>query len=299
MILARVFGAAVDREEVADSRIDEALHGLWARGRARWPRLDLSQSAWARHLGERVQPRQGADVLSSLLSLHAEDFYLACGCALEVTEAMVAFDQAYLSQLPVLLSQLRLSSSSVEEVGQVLRERLLVGHGGTPPKIAAYAGEGPLLAWLRTVAIRTALNLLDSRDYQVARDGQAADELPAGPTPEEELIGRQQREELFGILQQAFRVLPPLQRRALRLHFAEALTGDEIAARLGVHRATVVRWLSTARRALLQETERLFRTRLDLSAGEVESLVAETRSQLDVSLSVLLRTVPLEGRSHE
>lgn len=297
--LSREFCTALGRDEVPDARVDAALQELWEKGRARWPGIELDQTSWARHLGHGVQRRfdEYPDALSTLRGLHAEDFYLACACMLALPEAIAAFDRSHLSQLPVLLSHLRPAPSFVDEVGQVLRERLLVGHDGSPPKIAAYAGDGPLLAWVRTAAVRTALNLMESRDFQVARDGATAEDLASRDNPEAQLIGRQQQAELLGILRQAFCELPPLQRRALRLHFAETLTGDEIAARLGVHRATVVRWLATARQSLLKETERLFRLRLDLSAHEVQSVVVDTQDRLAVSLSMLLRTVPVDGPS--
>jgi RNA polymerase sigma-70 factor (ECF subfamily) len=72
------------------------------------------------------------------------------------------------------------------------------------------------------------------------------------------------------------------------LHFVDGLTGDEIAERLGISRATVVRWLSTARTFLLRETKRLLTDRLRLSPAEAESFIATARSRLDLSLSVLL-----------
>lgn len=295
--LAHEFYTALGQSDALDPDVGIALHALWQMGRTRWPTVELDAGLWAQHLAESVRRAEGTELSSVLSGVHAEDFYLACACGLGREEAIAAFDKTYLSQLPVLLSHMRLSSSFVDEVRQVLRERLFVGSDGSSPKIAAYAAEGPLLPWVRTVAIRTALNLIDSREHQIARDSSPADRLVARDNPEDELIGKQQRTELFDILRQAFCGLPPLQRRALRLHFAEALTGDEIALRLGVHRATVVRWLSAARQSLLKETERLFRLRLDCTASEVQTLVRETHSQLDVSLSVLLRTVPVDGPS--
>jgi RNA polymerase sigma-70 factor (ECF subfamily) len=72
------------------------------------------------------------------------------------------------------------------------------------------------------------------------------------------------------------------------MHFADGLTGDEIGERLGISRATVVRWLSTARAFLLRETRRLLVDRLRLSGAEADSFIATARSRMDLSLSVLL-----------
>jgi len=90
------------------------------------------------------------------------------------------------------------------------------------------------------------------------------------------------------VLEEAVSALPAQQRTALRLHFVEGLTGDEIGERLGISRATVVRWLSTAKTFLLRETKRLVQSRLRLSPTEAESFIAGARSRLDLSLSVLL-----------
>lgn len=269
----------------------ELLRGLWERGREAWPAFEILPLTWGRHL-VRALPASGPPTTAELPSLHPEDFYLACGCALAIPQALVAFDRLYLTQLPVLLGQMRLSTAFVDEVGQVLREKLLVGVGERPARIHLYAGQGSLLGWLRVVAIRTALNLGDSQDEKNIRDNGAAEALFATLDPERALIIEQQRRELLGILRDAIRTLPAQQRKALRMQMCDGLTGDEIAIRLSVARSTVVRWLSAARVAILKETERLFRHRLDLSSAELENMVAETRSQLDLRLSILFKSAP-------
>src|SRR5262249_25445762 len=90
------------------------------------------------------------------------------------------------------------------------------------------------------------------------------------------------------VLEEAVSALPAPQKSALRMHFAEGLTGDEIGERLGISRATVVRWLATARSFLLRETRRLLSERLRLWAAEAASFTAPARSRRDLSLSVLL-----------
>jgi RNA polymerase sigma-70 factor (ECF subfamily) len=102
------------------------------------------------------------------------------------------------------------------------------------------------------------------------------------------VLGADQRALFREVLEQAVSALPAEQRTALRMHFVEGLTGDEIGERLGISRATVVRWLSTAKSFLLRETKRLVVGRLRLSPAEAESFIAGARSRLDLSLSVLL-----------
>jgi RNA polymerase sigma-70 factor (ECF subfamily) len=239
-----------------------------------------------------VVKTNGPPTVDDVSRLHAEDFYLACGCALGEPQALAAFDRSYLSQLPVLLGHMRLSNAVIGEVGQVLREKLLVGTGDRPARIRLYSGQGSLLGWLRVVATRAALNLGDAQDEKNVGDSGAVDALMTSQTPERALIMQQQRHDLLAILRDAIRTLPTEQRQALRMQMCDGLTGDDIAARLSVTRSTVVRWLSAAREATLKETERLFRQRLDLSGVEVEQVVAETRSHLDLRLSQLFRSAP-------
>jgi hypothetical protein len=49
-------------------------------------------------------------------------------------------------------------ADAAAEVCQVLREKLLTSASGQPPRLAGYLGQGPLAAWLRAAAVRTALN---------------------------------------------------------------------------------------------------------------------------------------------
>jgi RNA polymerase sigma-70 factor (ECF subfamily) len=267
------------------------LGALWQRGRRAWPTVDIDPLVWGRHLAGVVQAG-GTLTGAELGRLHAEDFYLACGCALGKADALAAFDRSFLAQVPVLLGHMRLPNGRVEEVGQVLREKLLVGTGDRPGRIGLYAGQGSLLAWLRITAVRTALNLGSLQDEKAIVGSVAEDQVIAPQDPEHALIIEQQRRELFDILRDAIRTLPPEQRKAIRLQLCDGMTGDDIAARLSVTRSTVVRWLAAARNAILKETQRLFRERLDISRAELDNLVAETRSRLDLRLSQLLTSAP-------
>jgi RNA polymerase sigma-70 factor len=137
-------------------------------------------------------------------------------------------------------------------------------------------------------AVRTALNLLEKMDERLGHDSRAIERAEATTTPEQEVAGAHQRAMFREVLEQAVSALPAEQRTALRLHFVDGLTGEEIGERLGISRATVVRWLSTAKSFLLRETKRLVEGRLRLSPTEAESFIASARSRLDLSLSVLL-----------
>jgi RNA polymerase sigma-70 factor (ECF subfamily) len=260
------------------------LRRLWEQGQAAWPDVSLDEEAFASHLASKLPPDAEP---AEAERRDAAGLYLACACSLGVARALAAFDRTVLSRVPEFLARIDAGSELPAEVSQVLRARLLVTEEGRPPRIAAYGGEGPLAAWVRTAAVRTALNLLEKRDEQAALGDTAVGRAVAATTPEQEVAAHRHRALFREVLEQAVSALPAPQRAALRMHFAEGLTGDEIGGQLGISRATVVRWLSTARDFLLRETRRQLSERLRLSAEEADSFIASARSRLDLSLSAL------------
>jgi RNA polymerase sigma-70 factor (ECF subfamily) len=242
---------------------------------------------FASHVRSKLPPDAGAEQIDRR---DVAALYLACACARGVPAALTELDRHVLSKVPEFLARIQGSSALADEVRQILRERLLVGTAGEPPRIATYSGEGPLAAWVRVAAVRTALNVLEKMDERVGgqQDSGAIDRVQAATTPEEEVLRADQRTLFREVLEQAVSALPAEQRTALRLHFVDGLTGDEIGERLGISRATVTRWLSTAKSFLLRETKRLVVGRLRLSPADAESFIANARSRLDLSLSVLL-----------
>jgi RNA polymerase sigma-70 factor (ECF subfamily) len=266
--------------------MDAALERAWAKGRTAWPNVELDQDAFARHLRSKIAPAAAPEDVERL---DAAGLYLACACAHGIGSALAELDLHVLAKVPEFLARIQGTSALEDEVRQTLRERLLVAHApGEPPRIATYSGEGPLSAWVRVAAVRTALNLLEKKDERLGHDSRALQGAVAGTTPEQEVSVSHQHAMFREVLEQAVSALPAEQRTALRLHFAEGMTGDEIGEKLGISRATVTRWLSTARSFLLRETRRLLEGRLRLSPAEAESFIATARSRLDLSLSVLL-----------
>jgi hypothetical protein len=82
--------------------------------------------------------------------------------------------------------------------------------------------------------------------------------------------------------------LPPRERLLLRQRYLDSLTLDEVAALHGVHRITVMRWLARIEKALMRDIRKNLVARLGLETAEVENLVDDARSRLDISLRGLL-----------
>jgi RNA polymerase sigma-70 factor (ECF subfamily) len=263
---------------------DELVDALVRRGRAAWPEVAIPAPIIAAHFAAKLGQHAGA-------SLHAEDLYLACACALGVEPALVAFDERYLSQVKVFLGRMKPTPTLIDDVQQALRVRLLVAREGAVPRIAEYGGRGSLTSWVRVAAIRLALDALAEAGATRPlpdEDGAPLFDQLRGDDPELELIKERYRDEVNAALRDAFAALSAEQRNLLRLSYRDGRSIDEIGALLGTPRATVARWIAGAREAVLDEARRSLETRLRLTPSELQSLVELLRSQLHLSISRLL-----------
>jgi len=258
------------------------------RGERRWPGVKVDAAALAAHV--RPLLPEGAPLLASLEALHAEDLYLACGCALADDKALKAFEAEFLPQVGDYVSQIDRDPVFVDEVRQRLRERLFVpAEAGARPRICEYTGRGALGAWLRVVAVRVALNLRRRAKVTVsAEDDEPALRSPA-PDPEVDYLKTRYGQEFRAAFRATLDTLSRDERNLLKLHYLEGLNIDEIGVAYHVHRATVARWLAAARERILEETRRQLADRLDAGSDDVDSVLALVRSQLDVSIYKLLK----------
>jgi RNA polymerase sigma-70 factor (ECF subfamily) len=253
-----------------------------AAARCAWPGVDLELEAFRQYLSGRDGKRE---------NLH--DLYLACACARGDGSALAAFERRFLAQVHVYVARIETSPQFVDELRQVLRLKLLVGEPGATPKIAEYSGRGPLGAWVRVSACRTALNLLALRVSATGVAGDAAERAVADSVdPEVALLRDRYQGEFEAALREAIAKLSSRERTTLRMSAIEGASIDRIAAAYRVHRATAARWVTSARTAVLDDMHRTLRARLQLTAAELDSLAGLVRSQLHVSLGPLLAEIP-------
>src|SRR5262249_22780652 len=106
--------------------------------------------------------------------------------------------------------------------------------------------------------------------------------------PEIDLLRARYAVEFQAALRAALEALPARDRNLLRFSYLEGLSIDEIAAFYRVHRATAARWIGRARDALVEETRRLVLARVAVGEAELESLMRDLASQLEVSVRRLL-----------
>ncbi|NMO13427.1 RNA polymerase subunit sigma-70 [Pyxidicoccus fallax] len=287
--LAALLREHVSREQRAELASVEGLEAL-LRGhveaaRAAWPSLTLPAEDYVRHLTRHLPTGKAAEVLRIL---HGADLYLACACAQGEPAALRAFEQDVLRYIPARLGAL--SPSMVEEVLQVLRERLLVGGAGAPPRIGSYAGRAPLLTWVGIVAARIAGELVErnGRELLVTESPQVFARMLATANPEHEVLREDARQMLVEAIQKVVATLSAQERALLRLHYFHGFTMDRLAQLYGDSRSGVARKVTQARQLLLEGVQAELAGQLRHDALAVESLLGLVRSQLDISLHRML-----------
>jgi RNA polymerase sigma-70 factor (ECF subfamily) len=273
-------------ETVAD--LDRRLWSLVAEGRAAWPDLQLQ----ARDLVEFVARQLTAEVADEALDgLRPADLYLACACSKGLHGAIVAFDRDYMREVDIALARMRIGPPRLNDVKQLVRQRLFVGGGtaGAPTsagKISEYGGRGDLRRWVRSVAVRTCLNELrkGKREVLVDDDHLIAQHAISADDPEVEYMKRTYASEFKAAFGDALKQLGPREQTLLRYHHVDGLNIDEIGAIYRVHRVTAFRWIEKAKEQLVKSTLDTLRQRLKLPASELESVLRMIRSQIHLSL---------------
>lgn len=220
---------------------------------------------------------------------HVSDLALARACAEGDRAALAELEARLAAELAGALSRIGLTRAEIDEVGQIVRERLLVAQPNRPPKILDYAGLGPLIGWLRAVIVRAGIDLRRQRRAHASMDDEPLVEATAATDdPAIEALRARYSDAFRVAFIDALRALPVDERNALRLNVVDGLNIEQIGRLFGVHRATVARWIAHAREAIADDTRRLLKERLGLQDGEVESLVRLCRSRIDVGPSVFV-----------
>lgn len=263
----------------------DAAHAAWRAGQAAYPGLAVDAARFAAHV---------AALPDAALARHGADLYLACACLDGDAAALRRFDDDVLAPASQAVRRIVHDAPFVDEVRQRVRAALLVGDGAARPRIADYAGRGPLRAWVGVAAVRTGLMMERSRRRAREVPADDADDLGGAlcladtGNPELDLLKQQHAAAFRAALVDACGALEPRLRACLRMHVVDDLTIDQIGAAYGVHRATAARWVQRAREVLTERTQRLLRERLRLTPTELERVGSLVQSQLDVSLSQLL-----------
>jgi RNA polymerase sigma-70 factor (ECF subfamily) len=263
--------------------VREDLAQLLATAQRAWPRIQVAAAEFARYLDERSV---GADVAPSIVG----DLYLACACAHGDRAALAELDTRFLSSIGIYVARIDATPEFADEVRQELRARLLVASDGKAAPIGEYSGRGPLAAWLRVAAVRTALNLVRSRARAAPRNGEALDGLADSHNPERSLVKAGYRAALEKALAATVADLASDDRTLLRLYYLDGMTIVEIGTLLRIHHSTVARRIERCRATIIDKMRSSLGAELRLDGDELDSVIRLAQSQVDVSLRKLLQT---------
>ena len=268
--------------------LDRRLWSLVAEGRAAWPDFNVVARDLVEFVARQVTPDLADGVLDGL---RPADLYLACACARGLPGAVNAFDRDYMREVDIALARMRIGPPRLNDVKQLVRQRLFVGGGtaGAPTsagKIAEYGGRGDLRRWVRSVAVRTCLNELrkGKREILVDDDHLIAQHAVTADDPEIEYMKRTYSAEFKTAFTFALGQLGPREQTLLRYHHVDGLNIDEIGAIYRVHRVTAFRWIEKAKDQLVKATLDTLRAKLKLPADELDSVLRMIRSQIHLSL---------------
>jgi RNA polymerase sigma-70 factor, ECF subfamily len=286
--LAHAFLSALPAEAQArfapEARLEATLAALSAGAAGAWPAVAVPADAYVRHLAER------AESLEQLAELDAAGLWLACACARGDAAAVRLFDQTYRADVARVLGRIGVAGM-LDEVAAGVLAMLFVG---SPPGIAAFRGTGELRAWVRVVALREAYRVLREQRKSERREVSESDEgrlerAMGSHDPELDHLKVAYRAQFKRAFEQAFHDLPARDRTLLRYHLLDGLKLEQIGIVYDVSRATAARWLAQARATLLELTRRRMGEALGFGHHELDSVMALIKSDLDVSITRLLR----------
>jgi RNA polymerase sigma-70 factor (ECF subfamily) len=259
----------------------------WEVGRAAWPQVEVPPAELARYLAAR-----GVDEPSA----HAADLYLACACALAIPAALRLLEQRVLSQAPQWVRRFDSSPTFAADLSSLLREKLLVSTPERPAKISEYSGRGPFAAWVRMVAVRTAIDLVRSTSGRALGQIELPSRLAAQADDPELQYLKQRYQPLFkAAIAEGLTTLDSEQRSLLRLRLLDGLSYDQIAALLGSSKATVARRMNAVREQILARVKQELQAGLGVDTAEFHSLVGVVHSQLEISIESHLRLLQTAG----
>jgi RNA polymerase sigma-70 factor (ECF subfamily) len=281
-------GAAFAARLPGDANLDgvePALHALVARARAEVPTVVLDPLAFVAHVAERVTfDVKGAPILQAL---HAGDLWIAFGCVAGDAGALATFEAHYAAEISTALRR-SFERAIAEDAELRLRERLFLVGADEVPRLASYAGRGALRPWLRSAAVRTAIDLMRAR-RELPSDPDTLGAAGAAVDPLLASLKQRYRDEFRVAFGEATAMLTDRDRTLLRYRFVDDLSIDEIGVLYRVHRATVARWIAAIRETLFEGTRTRLMTQLAIAESDVDSILRLIDSQLDVSIEALVR----------
>ncbi|MGH1348666.1 MAG: sigma-70 family RNA polymerase sigma factor [Nannocystales bacterium] len=241
---------------------------------ARWPDITAPPSAFVVGLREDDAGEQLADRFLAWAALQGDP------------DAVHQLCQQVRTLCPRGIRAAGASAYDAGDLEQDVMTSLLIGSATRPPTLTQYDGRGPLGGWLRACVVRRCL-MWRRRRSPLREASEVSDRLLGDDIDAELRSLRAEDKRLFAdALAKAFADLDGADRTLLRYYYVDGLDLRQIGRILDVHPATISRRLQKGRAEILK------RMQSELSEqGAADHVWRNVRSQLEVSLGTLLRTM--------
>jgi RNA polymerase sigma-70 factor (ECF subfamily) len=255
-----------------------ALEAVASRALAECPDIPIPREELVDWLAAQIPT---TDDPAALGALPAGDLLVAWAAARGEVRALEVFEARYLSEVPRFVRHLDGSARFADEVTQSVRVRLLVAEGDAVPRLLGYAGQGPLMAFVKICAVRIALDMLRRGDAPA--DAGTMEFVPAGEDIELDYIRARYRGAFEEALRAAFLGCSPEERTLLRLLYLDRLAVGALAKLSGLSISGMSRRLTSLREGLRERTRSALAHQFS-SPGELSSLVRLLDSRMEMSL---------------
>ncbi|MDJ0974028.1 MAG: sigma-70 family RNA polymerase sigma factor [Planctomycetota bacterium] len=222
------------------SLADERLSRTYEAGRAAHPTVDLPFEDFTPY-AQRALPK-----------IDNGDYYLAVACELGLPAAWERLQARFTRPLRAMMRRRGAGRGDVAQLLDDVWGRL----AGAPPsgaartRIGTYDGQGPLLAWLATVAWRRLTDAWRARAGTAPLAPGLEETLYTGSTPASRAAADETERLVGDVLAKAWAALTERELEVVVLKYRHQLPQKEIARVLGISPARITRLLASAARRL-------------------------------------------------
>jgi RNA polymerase sigma-70 factor (ECF subfamily) len=265
--------------------IAEVLAGHVRGSRAAYPEVAVTDETFGAELARRL----GDDAtVERVAKTRADHVFLAIACAAGDAAAIRRFEAEVFEEIDACAARVRATPAQAAEVRGHLQRILFVSEPGRPAALHAYAGRGDLRGYVKVMATRELIRLVDKGKRELGVDDEVLEKLSPADDPALAYLKDRYRADVDAAMRAALVALADQPRALLRYSLIDGWSIDKIGALYGVHRATAARWLTAARDELGAGIRAELARRLTVPVDEVDSIVRLVQSKLDVSLERLL-----------
>ncbi len=250
------------------------------------PTLTGNSAEFAKHIAGLV----GEGTLVE--DIRATDLYVAWCCTQGCSAALEHFWTSCVPTARRAAFSVTKNEDLAEDVVQDVLQKLIVGTSDKPGTLASYQGRSKLERWLRSVTVRAAISASRKSSQKATTESEETlMQVPAvDDDPELALLKETSSEMVETALRDSLRELDSETRLVLQQHLIDGLTIDQLASIYRIHRATAARRIAKAREALLAATRQKLRSTIQMTGGELDSLINFAQSRVKLSLRWFVAT---------